>query len=155
MILTLCCLGLFSYSSTIFNALVWSTEFPFLSVKCHICHICHTLFLSPGHGHTLVFLQSTSFRIGPFLEYQFWVQSQLRVLTLVISCNHINPGVLDRYLMGFCDMTCPTSFFFLFFLPLCSSLVATFVLPCSSLSLFATSVPPCSSKKYHRENTMN
>jgi len=92
--LVLCCSKLWAYSSTIFNALVWSTEFPFmvklvtnfpfLGVKCHICHICHTLFLSQCHGHTLVLLWSTSFGIGPFLEYQFWVWSQPGVLNLAL-----------------------------------------------------------------------
>ena len=71
--LVLYCLKLWAYSSTIFNALVWSTEFPFLGVKYHTCHTCHTLFLSPGQGHTLVLPWSTSFGIGPFLEYSIWV----------------------------------------------------------------------------------
>jgi len=112
-LLVLCCSKPWAYSSTIFNTLVWSTEFPFmvklvtnfpfLGVKCHICDICDTLFLSQGHGHTLVLLWSTSFGISPFLEYPIWLWSQPGVLTLVISCNHINPGVLDwvsRGLLG-------------------------------------------------------
>ena len=109
--LVLCCSKLWAYSSTIFNALVWSmelpfmvktvTKFPFLGVKCHIYHICHTLFLSPGQGHTLVLPWSTSFGFGPSLEYSIWVWFQSEVLTLVISCNPINPGVLDWVSHGF------------------------------------------------------
>jgi len=42
------------------------TKVPFLGIKCHMCH---TSVLSLGHGHTLVFLWSTSFGFGSSLEY--------------------------------------------------------------------------------------
>ena len=151
--LVLCCSKLWAYSSTIFNALVWSMEFPFLGVKCHIYHICHTLFLSPGQGHTLVLPWSTSFGFGPSLEYSIWVWFQSEVLTLVISCNPINPGVLDWVSHGFSwhDMS---NLFFFFIFSISLSLFGCHV--CSSLFflLFICYICfPCPSKKSHKENS--
>ena len=77
------------------------TEFPFLGVKCHTCHTFVSVTRSRSHS-------------GPSLEYQFWVWSQSKVLTLVISCNHINPGVLDWVSCGF--LWCDTSNLFFFFI---------------------------------------
>jgi len=42
-----------------------------------------------------------TFNIWSFLDYWIWYWSQPRLLTLVISCNHINPGVLDWVSRGF------------------------------------------------------
>ena len=61
----------------------------------------------------------TQYGIGPSLDYSIWYWSQPGLLTLVISCNHINPGVLDWVSRGFlwCDMSIFYSFYPSLWLP--------------------------------------
>ena len=63
----------------------------------------------------LVLSWSTSFGFSPSLEYSIWLWSQPGVLTLVISCNHINPGVLDWVSRAFLWRDTSNLFSFLIF----------------------------------------
>ena len=100
----------------------WSTKLLYMVKIGHfvtqMSHKCHTLFELNGHFQYLVLFGllnivfvlawTTHFGNGPSLDYSLW---QSHVIT---SIQEYSIG----YLMGFCDVTCPISFFFFFSTPL-------------------------------------